>query len=78
MTLAETVVGGIVIASISSMMTSLLTGKNKVSREELEKHKEEKAPHKACPVHETQLNTIDKKIDRIEGKVDELVARKTR
>ena len=78
MTPGEAALGGLFVTTLTAYITTLITGKGKVSREEFEKHRGDKDPHRECPVHKSQLVGIEKKVDRIEEKVDKILERKDR
>lgn len=75
MTVMETVLGGALLTSLSAILTALFSNRGKVTTADFEKHKESKTPHSACPVHEKVISAIDKKLDRVEEKVDRLLQR---
>jgi len=75
MTVAESIIGGIALAIFTGILGLLLGGKKKVTEDRFLDHVNSSFPHMACPIHETQLKAIEKKLDRIDTKIDNLLER---
>jgi len=73
LTVLETIIGGVILSIFSSLLTLVISNKNKVSMKEFEKHRDSTNPHVACPVHETKLQLIEKKLDKMDEKLDLLI-----
>ena len=71
----EVLIGGILLAIFTGMAGLLIGGKRKVTTEEFEIHRQSPNPHVACPVHKKQLDEVEKKIDKLDVKVDLLLER---
>ena len=75
MTLTETLIGGILLAIFTGVLGMLVGNRKKVTTDEFERHRTSDSPHIACPVHKRQLDEVEKKIDKLDVKVDLLLER---
>lgn len=74
--MTEVVIGGMIVALFSGLLGSLLGSKNKVTLDDMERHKKDPNPHTNCPVHTTEIGFIKNSLSSIEGKVDRLLEEK--
>lgn len=73
--MTNVILGGIILAMFSGMLGLLLGNRKKVTIEEFMAHRDADNPHRACPVHEAQLERIEKKLDKVDEKIDRLIER---
>jgi hypothetical protein len=69
----DAVIGGVLVAMFTGVLGMLIGSKGKITKQDFESHKDSPNPHIACPVHKQQLTDIEKKIDRLDAKIDRLL-----
>jgi hypothetical protein len=75
MTFIETALIGALLAMFTGILGLLLGSRRKITTEEFEIHRASENPHIACPVHKKQLDTVERKVDIIDDKLDRLLER---
>ena len=73
MTLVETIIGGITVAAIASLIAHMFASKNKVTQEDFEKHKSEISPHPGCLIHSTKIDSMEKTLGSMDTKLDKII-----
>jgi hypothetical protein len=67
------ILSGLLIALFAVMIGILFGGRGKITIDDFEKHRESPNPHIACPVHTVKLNSIERKLDSMDCKIDRLI-----
>ena len=73
----ESIVGGLILALFAGLLGYIIGGKQKVTTEEFERHREASIPHPnlPCMVHTEKLNSIERQLSCINEKLDSLLSR---
>jgi hypothetical protein len=82
----ETILGSLTVAGVSGALAYVMGSHRKVNEKDCEERKtvidkriddhiKDPVPHRDCPVHTTQIFEMNKKLDKIDAKLDTLLER---
>jgi len=72
----EVIVGGIILSIFSGMLGIIIGNKKKITSTEFDSHLKDENPHLSCAIHTYELGSVNRKLDKIESKIDELIERR--